>query len=377
MDREFQAALLKSDAAPQDASSLPPACYAEQTVLDAECATLFRSGWIGLGRADRVPSAGSFAAMEIAGVPLILLRDREGRLRCFANSCRHRGALLLAGEGSTRGIKCPFHGWNYRLDGTLAGAPRMEAANCFDNSDNGLVEFACAERLGFAFVCMGAPPTDIDRHLGDFENVHRPWPVSTLVTTRRREFEVQCNWKIFLDVFNEYYHLNYVHPDTLGALYDDPDAADLIEGAFATQFGETQGTGGLLESQQNHALPLMPGLEGRPARGTRYTWVFPNMAFAASTDALWLYEAYPVAPNRCLVKQSICFPPETVAMPDFESHAERYYERFDAAIDEDIEALEAQQRGISSPFARQGRYQPLLEPNVAAFARWYSTLMRA
>ncbi len=377
MDADLIDQLAGSDAQPELALSLPPSCYRDPEVQDEEIRRLFRRGWIGLGRCDIVAEPGNYAAMEIAGVPVILLRDQAGELRCFANSCRHRGALLLQGQGSTRGIKCPFHGWNYRLDGTLAGAPRMETSPCFDKSDNGLIEFACSERAGFAFMSMAGGQTELDDHLRDFEAVHQPWPLASLVTTRRRRIEVNCNWKIFLDVFNEYYHLTYVHADTLGGLYHEPDAGDDADGAFASQFGETHGTGGLLESQQQHALPLMPGLEGRAARGTRYTWAFPNMTFAASTDALWVYEAYPVAPDRCLVRQSICFPPETVALPDFEQRAGRYYERFDAAMDEDIVALEAQQKGLSSPYARQGRFQPHLEANVAAFARWYARQMRA
>ncbi|MGI9513208.1 MAG: aromatic ring-hydroxylating oxygenase subunit alpha [Anderseniella sp.] len=368
--------LAASDAEPELAVSLPSACYRDQDVQEDESSRIFRNGWIGLGRSDIVAEPGSYAAMEIAAVPLILLRDLTGKLRCFANSCRHRGALLLQGQGSTRGIKCPFHGWNYRLDGTLAGAPRMEMSSCFEKSDNGLIEFACGERAGFAFISMDGKRNDLDDHLGDFEAVHQPWPLASLVTTRRRQLEVNCNWKIFLDVFNEYYHLTYVHADTLGGLYHEPDAGDLVDGAFASQFGETHGTGGLLENQQNHALPLMPGLEGRPARGTRYTWLFPNMTFAASTDAVWVYEAYPITPHRCMVRQSICFPPETVALPDFEQHARRYYERFDAAMDEDITALEAQQKGLSSPYTRPGRFQPHLEANVASFACWYARQMR-
>jgi len=113
--------LAGSDAEPEVAVGLPPACYRDSDVQDDEVNRVFRNGWIGLGRSDIVVEPSSYAAMEIAAVPLILLRGQTGKLRCFANSCRHRGALLLQGPGSTRGIKCPFHGWNYRLDDTLAG----------------------------------------------------------------------------------------------------------------------------------------------------------------------------------------------------------------------------------------------------------------
>ena len=118
--------------------------------------------------------------------------------------------------------------------------------------------------------------------------------------------------------------------------------------------------------------PAIPGLSGRSARGTRYTWIFPNMTFACSTEALWIYEAYPVTPTRCQVFQTLCFPQASVDLPDFESKVKFYYERFDAAVEEDRVALENQQLGLNSPYAMPGRYAAGMEPSVAAFASWYA-----
>lgn len=116
----------------------------------------------------------------------------------------------------------------------------------------------------------------------------------------------------------------------------------------------------------------MPGLSGRETNGVRYTWAFPTMTFAAGTDALWVYEAYPLGADRCRVVQSACFPPETLAGDGADAKLAAYHDRLDAALDEDIPALINQHRGLTNPDATQGRFQPLLEPSVAAFARWYS-----
>lgn len=360
---------------PETGWSIPPACYTDDVVAATEVDTLFRSGWIGVGRADRVAEPGDFVALDIAGQSIILLRDREGTLRAYANTCRHRGARLLDGEGNCRGIRCPFHSWAYRLDGSLAAAPHMEEVSGFERAENGLIAYRAGERLGFAFVCLGLDAPDLDDALGDFASIHAPWPMETMVSTRRTTVTVECNWKAFIEVFNEYYHLPFVHADSVDAIYNRPDRPDDVRGAFATQFGSTMGTGGVLQTQQDRALPAIPGLTGREAAGVRYTWVFPNMTFAAGTDALWVYEAYPLGAGRCLVFQTACFPPETVALPDFGIRASAYYDRLDAALAEDIPALVNQQRGLSCPDARQGRFQPDLEPNVAAFARWYAGRM--
>jgi phenylpropionate dioxygenase-like ring-hydroxylating dioxygenase large terminal subunit len=366
----FRDSLSQSQGPVEHAHSLPPACYCDDSVLDAEIETIFRRAWLGVGRADRVDAPGAYATLEIAGAPVILLRDKQGGLRAFANSCRHRGARLLDGEGTCRAISCPFHCWTYRLDGRLTGAPHMEATEGFEKSAYGLIEFPAEERAGFAFICLDRTPPDLDAHLGDFEQLHTPWQLRSLVSTRRRRFEVGCNWKAFLEVFNEYYHLKYVHPDSIDGVYARPDPAEATLGAYASQFGETYGTGALLEDQQDHALPTMPGLEGRWALGARYTWIFPNMTFAAGKESLWVYEAYPLGPHRCEVRQTICFPTDTLRRPDFEERSAHYTHRLDAALEEDVAALENQHKGLVSPFAVPGRFSALMEPNVAAFARW-------
>ena len=100
------------------------------------------------------------------------------------------------------------------------------------------------------------------------------------------------------------------------------------------------------------------------------------MAFAVSPEAMWIYEAYPITPSRCLAYQTLCFPPSSVALDEFERNAAYYYQRFDAAVEEDRIALENQQRGMNSPFTSPGRYATLMEPSVSAFANWYATQLQ-
>jgi phenylpropionate dioxygenase-like ring-hydroxylating dioxygenase large terminal subunit len=357
---------------PFDSSdTLPPVCYTDPDIYERELESVFRTSWIGVGRADRWKAPGDYAAFKLAGIPIIVLRGKEGELRAFANSCRHRGTQLLEGEGNCRRIICPFHSWTYALDGRLIGAPKMEHTRDFDETDYGLVTVRAATCDGFAFVCFDEATPGLDEWLGDFSDLHRPWSLAGLVSTRRREFDVACNWKLFLEVFNEYYHLPYVHPKSLNGIYDLPDEADEIAGNYATQFGTTRGTGGLLENTQDEPFPTIETLRDRNRQGTRYSWTFPNMTFAAGTEAIWVYEAYPLAPDRTRVGMTLCFPAATVARPDFEARAQHYYDRFDTALAEDIPMLERQQAGLSSPFARQGRYS-YLEPSVATFAFWYA-----
>jgi phenylpropionate dioxygenase-like ring-hydroxylating dioxygenase large terminal subunit len=375
--QELVSNLKKCIAPAAEAVCLPPACYTDDAVLQTEMTHIFRRHWLGIGHAGRFKAAGDYETLELAGVPLIVLRDKEGVLRAFANTCRHRGARLLDGEGNCQAISCPFHKWTYRLDGTLIGATQSQQFSIFDRTDHGLVQFRAAEDGGFAFVCLDKTAAELPQQLGDFASLHAPWPLDSLVPTKRRTFTVQCNWKNFLEVFNEYYHLPYVHPDSISDVYSLPDQGDKVTGAYASQYGGTDGTGGLLEGQQEYALPEMPKLDETVRNGVRYTWLFPNMTFAASSDALWIYEANPIDAKSCQVTQTVCFPQAVTELDNFAELAQWYYQRMDAAIEEDIPALENQLRGLNSPFAKQGPFSPLLEANVAAFANWYARQMLA
>lgn len=354
--------------------TLPPKCYSDDHVFQLEVDAIFHQSWVGIGRQDRWQSEGDYVAMDIAGTPVIVVRGNDGHLKCFANSCRHRGSQLLSGEGHCRQIRCPFHCWTYELDGRLKFSPKMEQAVNFNPQDYGLLEFRVSCNNGFAFICLSHETPSLDDWLGDFPSIHANWALDQLVSTRVRQFEVNCNWKNFIEVFNEYYHLPYVHPESINGRFANPDLPEKVLGNFTTQFGAADGNPALLSDTQGEGFPLAQQLSERNSKGVRYSWVYPNMTFAIAPDSLWMYEAYPIEPGRTSIVQTVCFPEATTKLSDFDSRAKHYYDRYDQAINEDIPFLEKQQIGISSRFAQQGRFSSL-EPSVANFAAWYSDIM--
>ena len=367
-------ALMRCTGSAATGHTLPAACYVDSEIASIEAEIMFRQGWVGIGRGDRWSSPGDYTAIELGGVPVVVVRDEDGDLRAYANTCRHRSSQVMEGEGNCTRMRCPFHFWTYGLDGRLVGAPSMQRTEDFERAAYGLHEFAATERYGFAFVSLEASPPAIDQWLGDFGDVHARWDLASLVTTRRREFTVACNWKGFAEVFNEYYHLPYVHPGSIDDTYNEPDEPEDVVGAWATHSSTTEGTGGLLEVDQAKALPAISTLTEREAHGVRYSWLFPTLVIATGAEGMWMYEVYPDGPDRCRCAQVVCFPPATVDLDQFERVAEAYYQRFDVAIAEDIPMLEQQHRGMQSPFAEQGRFS-YLEPNVARFAGWYANQM--
>lgn len=355
-------------------SSLPPGCYHDATWYQHELRNIFLQNWFCVGRRDQWKKTGDFGAIEIAGIPIVIVQNDAGDLHAMSNTCLHRGSTILQGSGNCKVMICPFHGWSYNHYGQLISAPRMECAENFSVDEYKLKLFAVQCRDGFVFVSIEDSPLDIDHWLGDFADVHMPWRLQDLVTGRRRVFEVKCNWKLYMEVFNEYYHLASVHPESISGYYPEPEAADIVIGEYTTQFGVTTMNPALLMDSQDAAFPTISSLGENEKCGTRYTWVYPNLTFAASVDCIWMYHVYPAGPDTTRVVQTVCFPAETAGRKDFQSKAATYYHRFDLAIDEDIEALERQQTGMASPYARQGRFSAL-EPSVGNFACWYAERM--
>ncbi len=354
-----------------EASTLPAWCYTDERFLAAEI-ELFKRSWCSAGRIDRIANSGNYAALNIAGVPIFVARDIEGEINVFANSCTHRGTRLLEGAGSCKAIRCPFHSWTFDLQGKLIGAPNMQGALDFDSAQHNLTPVRFGVRDGFVFVNIDSKAMELDDWLGDFSEVHAPWNLSDLTTSRYTAFEVNFNWKIFMETFNEYYHLSTVHPSSIDYLYDKPDPADIVIGEYATQFGSHEDTGGLILDDEDtfRGFPAIKSLQGRETHGTRYTWVYPGLTFAASTDSMWMFEVTPLTPDRTLVRMNIAFPNSTLVRDDFEQHVGHYYQRFKVALEEDFSVQEKQQAGYASPLAKQGRYCEALEPSVANFAHW-------
>ncbi len=351
--------------------TLPPACYHDSAWYGHELDRVFRKGWLCVGREDQWKQPGDYLALEIAGAQIVVVRQENLRLGALSNTCLHRGSLIADGSGNSRMLVCPFHGWTYDHAGQLISASRMEQATGFRECDHRLRRFPLDTCGGYVFVSLEEDPEPLGSWLDDFSDLHRRWSLEDLALGATRTFDVKCNWKLFMEVFNEYYHLPYVHPDSISQHYCEPDPPDPVFGQFTSQFGITRSNPGLLDENQDEAFPVMELLEGQERSGTRYTWVYPNLTFAASMDCLWGYHVFPLSPVLTRVVQSVCFPSATTRRADYAERARSYRARVDSAIAEDIPVLERQQAGLASPGATQGRFSDL-EPCVGNFACWYA-----
>jgi phenylpropionate dioxygenase-like ring-hydroxylating dioxygenase large terminal subunit len=223
-----------------DARTLPFDWYSNPEVLRLERERIFRSAWQYAGRADQVADPGSFFTCDAVGVPVVVVRDKEGSLRAFLNVCRHRGSVVCDGEGSRDTLQCPYHAWTYNLDGSLRAAPRTEREEGFDKSQLGLVQVQSDTWGPFVFVNVdtGAPP--LAEHLGELPELVTAagLDLGSLRFLHRATSEYEANWKICCENFLECYHCQVAHPAFSKVVDVSVDAYVLEQSAtFSTQYG--------------------------------------------------------------------------------------------------------------------------------------------
>ena len=203
---------------------MPAVCRTNTTPtrpeFDEERKSVLFKNWSGIGFGKDVPEPGDARPIEFLGIPLLMVRDRDGAIGVFQNTCRHRGMILVDAPKRIRGaIRCPYHSWCYGLDGQLRGTPHVGGPGRnihedIESSELGLVRFR-------SFVWRDVVFVNIDGTAPDFEEVHADlmerWkefeqPVYSGGETSSFKLEVKSNWKLAVENYCESYHLPWVHP---------------------------------------------------------------------------------------------------------------------------------------------------------------------
>lgn len=335
-----------------EAETLPAWCYTSAAFHARELERAFLNRWLFVARADEVPAPGDWLALDTVGGPILLVRGRDGAVRVFANTCRHRGARLLDGRGSCRAIVCPYHAWTYDLEGRLVGAPRMERTAGFVRADSGLIQVRHAEWQGFVFVTFAADAPPLADQLGDLTGTLGVYRFDDMVCTRRTTHDVPCNWKLLIENAMEAYHTGTVHG---GSLRQQEAEDEPTRGGWDAIWIQRDQSIAVLPDE-TAPFDHVPGLAGRAARGTFFTAIHPNTQFACTQDSMWWLSVWPRGPEACRLEVGTCFPRATVARPDFAAKVARYYHRWDTGIAEDNAIGTVQQAGLRSPLRPPGRY---------------------
>lgn len=192
------------------------AAYTDPGLAEAERRLIFAAEPIVVGFSTDIARPGDYMSVDVAGIPALVVRGKDGLVRAFRNMCRHRGVRLVTDDiGHAARFVCPFHAWAYDTQGALVGVPRKACFGPVADAFSGLLPLGCVERHGIVFVRAGPGPIDIDSHLGAVGDELAALGLGSLDRLGTKTMDVAINWKLAVDTFGETYHFETLHRHTV------------------------------------------------------------------------------------------------------------------------------------------------------------------
>lgn len=336
------------------AKTPPAAWYFDAGVLAREREKIFSRTWQLCGRAEQAAETGQYFTATAGDEPIVVVRGADSRLRALSNVCRHRAGPVAEGAGACEVFRCGYHGWSYALDGRLAATPEWGGVENFDREAHALPDFSVAEWNGLVFVNPDANPAPLGEVLEDLPARLAHRHLSRMKFAARKEWVVECNWKVYVDNYLEGYHIPIVHP----ALNRELD--------YALYRTETKRYYSIQHSpiRRDRATHLKVDDE-TGENEAQFFWLFPNLMLNVYPDNYSTNLIVPLTPERTLTVFEWYFDD-----PDREATREalsRTVEFSDEIQIEDIKICEAVQRGLRSRTYAQGRYSVKRENGVHHF----------
>lgn len=341
------------------AHTLSSGAYVDSVTWRRELELVFGRTWQVAAPAERLERPGDFATTRIGGEPVVLTRDERG-VNALSAVCRHRAGPVATGCGNKRVLQCGYHGWTYALDGRLVGTPEWQGVEDFAASDHGLPRFR-TERLGpLAMVNLDPEAKPLEATVGPFLAEPIAAGLDQLKLQRTAEYDVDCNWKTYVDNYLEGYHIPIVHP----RLFREIDYTRYRVQPFelcSKQIVPVR-QGGTLE---RHARSSASSAE------VAYYWVFPNFMLNLYPGNLQLNVVDPVGPEKTRVRFEwyVADPAATSAV------FEESIALADQVQREDMAICEAVQRGLRSRTYDRGRYSVARENGVHHFHSLWDRFM--
>ncbi|HET6513104.1 MAG TPA: SRPBCC family protein [Candidatus Kapabacteria bacterium] len=334
--------------------TIPSAWYTDPGILDLEYQHIFRRTWQLAGRKSELTEQGSHIIATAGKEPIIVVRGKDGEIRAFYNVCRHRGGPLAIENGCSSMLQCKYHGWTYQLDGMLRGVPDFDRVELFDKKDYGLISVTLEEWEGLLFVALDEPIVPLAQMLAGISERIRNVGLGSLTFYKRITYDINCNWKVYVDNYLEGYHVPLVHPE-LFKMYDfNQYKTDTFEW-YSLQHSP------LRDDELLYSTQVKSGSTAEAL----YYFIFPNMMLNILPGRLQTNVIQPLGADRCRVIFDYYY--EDITSEAGLKHIEEDIRFSDAVQAEDIEICELVQRGLNSSAYDRGRFSVKRENAVWHF----------
>jgi phenylpropionate dioxygenase-like ring-hydroxylating dioxygenase large terminal subunit len=375
-----------------DARVLPPKAYYSEAFFEFEKEAVFMRSWNCVGRIDQLAKPGDYIAMTIAGEPILVVRNAEGKVHAMSALCRHRGHPVKQHcSGNADRFTCPYHQWSYDLDGKLIGAPHIvkKIPMAVLKEESSLPPLKSEIWNGFIFVNFDHDAEPLAPSLAKLEPYFEGYPLQDMVTVvpRFEQQPVPWNWKILLENYIEPYHTQFVHPGNhdfapgTGTEFDpwqDGDNAISRGVPFLAPGGGLTDKGWAAPA----SFPVIDTLNDKQKGQVAFCMLPPSMNLIFTPDMICYGIVYPESPTSLSVGGGLftyggwIMPRATCALPDFEQRAASMMEGSRQLGEQDTAVNLAMQAAKSSRFAPRGRFCHL-EETLSQFNKWLTKKYRA
>ncbi len=362
------------------AKGLPNAHYTDPVVFDEERRHVLFANWAGIGFGKDIPETGDAKPVTFLGMPLLLVRDEDGAVNVYQNTCRHRGMILVEEPQKIRGaIRCPYHSWCYTLKGALrttphVGGPGTNIHNAVKRDELGLFRVRAHVWQDVIFV-------NIDGDAAPFEDAHANllarWkefdkPLFHGGPAASFQLEVKTNWKLAVENYCESYHLPWVHPglNSYSRLEDhyNIEKRGLYSGQGTLVYRQ-------LEGDDGSVFPDFEGLSDKWDTGAEYIAVYPNVLFGVHRDHTYAILLEPKDMTNTLEHIEIYYATQPENLPD--GLVEKNSTQWKDVFVEDVFVVEGMQKGRQGILFDGGKFSPAMDGPTHNFHHWVATNIEA
>ena len=368
----------------EKAHGLPNECYLEGEYTAIERKKLFEDRWVAVGVASSLPNPGDAKPFDLLGIPLIILRDKDNKIRVFHNVCSHRGYKLLHKACRLKNvIRCPYHSWSYDLKGDLVATPHLGGINQhehedFEKSKRNLKEVRSAIWIDLIMVNISNNEISFEEYIKTLED---RW--SEFWTKEDQQMiyhandygyfllKAKCNWKFAIENYCESYHLPFVHPGLNSySKIDDHYHIQGLPNRFAGQGTVVYNP----RFENDEEFPTFPGWNKKKERYAEYVALFPNVMLGIHKDHYYAYWLEPISHNYTKEHMEVYYVGEEAALSNkYKSLREQNYKQWHSIQSEDLMIIEGMQEGRNSPVYNGGNFSPVLDNPTHHFHKWVAT----
>ena len=344
----------------EQARAMPTSVYTSENFVEAELKHVFSKDWYCVGRADALSKTGDYVTAELAGQPIVVLRDADHQLRAMSNVCLHRMSTLLQGRGNAKTIVCPYHAWTYNLDGKLRGAPAMSQNDAFCKDHYRLPQVRCEEWLGWVFVCLDPEAEPVSVQLAEVADMIAAYDMTNYSESFYEEHVWDTNWKVLAENFMESYHLPVCHAGTIGGL---SKLEDMVCPPGRPAFNYHT----ILKDESLRIAMAHPTkndrLKGEERRTTYLLALYPSLMITLTPGYFWYISLHPKGPGQVHIRFGGGMSNDFAEDTDISENFTQLKTLLDEVNVEDRGCTEKVFNGLCSDAATPGHLSHLERPN--------------